>query len=256
MMEISISTPRGKIELTCKQNISMPHDANSMALITMYSKCGAILDSELAFKQIESPDLVSWNTIVAAFTQHGLYERALAFFNQMGLLGFQPDGITFLSMLSACAHAGKVNESIDLFEAMVSNYGIAPRSGHYACLVDILSRAVFYVNVQIGELAAKKILDLNPHSSGPYVSLSNIYATAGKWRDVARLRTLMKEHGVKKQHAHSWTEIGNKVHIFLGGDISHPDIDKIHLMLKRISLHMAVDDFAEISVHGAVLIDL
>ena len=56
----------------------MPHDANSMALITMYSKCGAILDSELAFKQIESPDLVSWNTIVAAFTQHGLYERALA----------------------------------------------------------------------------------------------------------------------------------------------------------------------------------
>ncbi|KAH0996134.1 hypothetical protein GBA52_019998 [Prunus armeniaca] len=247
------------------------------ALITMYSKCGAILDSELAFKQIESPDLVSWNTIVAAFTQHGLYERALAFFNQMGLLGFQPDGITFLSLLSACAHTGKVNESIDFFEAMVSNYGIAPRSDHYACLVDILSRAgqlekackiiqempfdvdcriwgsllascSVYVNVQIGELAAKKMLDLNPHSSGPYVLLSNIYAAAGKWRDVARLRTLMKEHGVKKQHAHSWTEIGNKVHIFLGGDISHPDIDKIHLMLKRISLHMAVDDFAEIGV--------
>lgn len=247
------------------------------ALITMYSKCGAIIDSELAFKQIESPDLVSWNTIIAAFAQHGLYEKALAFFNQMRLHGFEPDGITFLSVLSACARAGKVNESMNLFNSMVNNYGIAPRSEHYACLVDLLSRAgqleractiiqempfeadfgtwgallaasSVHSNVEIGELAAKNMLDLDPQSSGPYVILSNMYAAAGKWGDVARVRNLMKEHGIKKQQAYSWTEIGNKVHNFVGGDISHPDIDNIHLLLKKINLHMAADDFADINV--------
>ncbi|XP_068314447.1 pentatricopeptide repeat-containing protein At4g02750-like [Pyrus communis] len=250
------------------------------ALITMYNKCGAILDAELVFKQIECPDLVSWNTIIAAFAQHGLYEKALDFFNQTVVHGFKPDGITFLSLLSACAHAGKVNESLKLFDLMVSSYNIAPRSEHYACLVDILCRAgqlekackmiqempfqadsgiwgsllaacSIYLNVEIGELAAKNILHLNPRSSGPYVALSNIYAAAGKWRDVARMRSLMKEHGVKKQQAQSWTEIANKVHIFLGGDVSHPDIDKIHLMLKTISLHIPADDFVDITFHGA-----
>ncbi|KAM1181882.1 hypothetical protein FF1_000401 [Malus domestica] len=156
------------------------------ALITMYSKC----------------DLVarSWNTIIAAFAQNGLYEKALGFFNRIAVCGLEPDG--------------KVNESLKFFDSMVCRYGIAPRSEHYACLVGILCCAgqlekacntiqeipleadsrirgslvvacSVHVNVEIGELAAKYILDLNPRGSGPYVLLSNIFATAGKWRDVA-----------------------------------------------------------------------
>ncbi|XP_031282251.1 pentatricopeptide repeat-containing protein At4g02750-like [Pistacia vera] len=246
------------------------------ALITMYSKCGSILESELAFRDIHTPDTVSWNTIIAAFAQHGLYEKALKFFSQMTLNGFEPDWITFLSLLSACGHAGKVKESTYLFDLMVKDYGIVPRSEHYACLVDILSRAGelekacqiiqvmpfeadtavwgailaacnIYLNVELAELAAKKIRDLDPHSSGPYVMLSNIYAASGMWREVTRVRILMKEQQVKKQRAYSWMEIDNKMHYFLGGDISHLDTDEIYLELKRVSLHMkCMDDIAEI----------
>lgn len=246
------------------------------ALITMYSRCGAILDSELAFRKIYSPDLVSWNAVIAAFAQHGLYEKALSFFGQMRLNGFEPDGITFLSLLSACDHSGKVNECMDLFELMVKNYGIVPGSEHYACLVDILSRAGqlekacqiiqnvpfeadsgdwgavlaacgAYVNVQLGELAATNIRDLDPENPGAYVMLSNIYAAAGMWKEVTRVRVLMKQQGIKKQRAYSWMEIGNKVNYFLGGDLSHPDTSKIHSELKSISLQMkSMDDIAEI----------
>lgn len=76
------------------------------ALITMYSKCGCLLDFESAFEQISSPNIVSWNTIIAALAQHGLYEKALCFFTKMELHGTEPDGITLLSLLSACGHAG------------------------------------------------------------------------------------------------------------------------------------------------------
>ncbi|XP_010267060.1 PREDICTED: pentatricopeptide repeat-containing protein At4g02750-like [Nelumbo nucifera] len=246
------------------------------ALITMYSKCGSICDSELAFGQISSPDLVSWNTIIAGYAQHGHYEKALGLISEMELNGFKPDGITFLSILSACAHAGKVKESTYWFHSMVSHYGITPRAEHYACLVDMLSRAGqlekayeviqqmpfepdsgvwgallsacrVYLNVELGELAAEKLVELEPLNPCAYVMLSNIYAATGMWRDVTRVRSLMKEQGVKKQPGYSWTEIANKVHLFLGGDISHPEIDKIHLELKRIGLQMRMmDDFQDI----------
>ncbi|KAF7839921.1 pentatricopeptide repeat-containing protein [Senna tora] len=241
------------------------------ALITMYSKCGGIHDSELAFGQISQPDLVSWNTIIAAFAQHGLYHKSLTYFNHMITLGVDPNGITFLSLLSACCHTGKIDESMNLFNLMVHHYDISPRSEHYACLVDIMGRAgklerackiiqempleadssiwgallaacSVHLNVELGEVAAKRILHLDPCNSGAYVMLSNIYAAAGKWKDVNRVRILMKDQGVKKQRACSWVQIGNKIHCFLGGDASHPNIIDIHITLRRISLHMRVLD--------------
>lgn len=246
------------------------------ALVAMYSRCGSIVEAELAFREMNSPNLVSWNTIIAAFAQHGTHEKALSFFQQMKLSNFEPDGITFLSLLSAHSHVGKVKESLSLFDLMVRNYGVTPSSEHFACLVDILCRAGqldeafqiikdmpfeansriwgsllsasgVHLNVEFGELAAKKIGNLDAWSSGAYVMLSNIYAAAGMWRDVMRVRVLMKEQGVKKERAYSWMEISDKVHCFLGGDVSHPHTDKIYMELNRVSLQMKlVDDTAEI----------
>ncbi|KAI4345270.1 hypothetical protein L6164_012408 [Bauhinia variegata] len=235
----------------------------------MYSKCGGILESELAFAQISHPDIVSWNTIIAAFAQHGLYGKAVTYFNQMVTVGVQPDGITFLSLLSTCGHAGKVDESMYFFNLMIHNYGVPPRSEHYACMVDIMSRAgqfhkackiieempfaaessiwgallsscSIHLNVELGELAARRILDLDPNGSGAYVMLSNLYAAAGKWKEVNRVRIMMREQGVQKKKAYSWMQIGNDIHHFLGGDASHPNISDIHNELRRITLHMKV----------------
>ncbi|KAJ4965372.1 hypothetical protein NE237_017221 [Protea cynaroides] len=236
-------------------------------LITMYSKCGSISDSEIVFGLINCPDIVSWNAIIAGYAQHGHYEKALGLFHEMELNGIKPDGITFLTVLSACDHSGKVKESIEWFNTMRNVYEIAPRAEHYACLVDILSRAGqldeaykiiqqipfeadarvwgpllaacrVHLNVELGEIAANELVKLEPQNSGAYIMLSNIYAAAGMWGDVTRMRGLMKEQGVKKQPGYSWIEVANKVHSFSGGDISHPEIGKIHLQLQRIGLQM------------------
>ena len=249
-----------KTRLDC--NVSLNN-----ALITMYSKCGSIDDSDSLFQIIESCDVVSWNTIIAAWAQHGHYQKVLDLFHEMEASGFIPNGITFLSILSACRHSGSVKKSINLFNLMASKYGIPPRSEHYACLVDILCRAgklekaykciqempfkaevavwgaflggcQMYSNVEFAELAAEKLLQLDPHNSGAYIILSNIYAKAGMWEGVTRVRSLMKEQGVKKQPGYSWTEIADKLHFFLKGDTSHPDIDKVYSEVERISFHM------------------
>ena len=40
--------------------------------------------------------------------------------------------------------------------------------------------------------------------------------------DVAKVRRMMKESGVKKEPACSWVEIVNAVHLFMANDNAHP----------------------------------
>ncbi|KAG8047422.1 hypothetical protein GUJ93_ZPchr0008g11554 [Zizania palustris] len=256
------STHAVAIKAMLESNISICN-----ALMTMYSKCGNVDESELVFTSLKSQDIVSWNTIIAAYAQHGRYQKVIALFHEMELCGLIPDGITFLSMLSACGHVGKVDESLKLFNLMSSKYAISPTAEHYACIVDILSRAgqlekaCSYIkempfeaeknvwgtllcssqthgNVQLGELAARMLVLSDSRNSGAYVMLSNIYAAAGMWSEVNRVRGQMKEKGVKKQPGHSWMEISDKVHMFVGGDASHPEMDMIISELRKISFHM------------------
>ncbi|PKU71119.1 pentatricopeptide repeat-containing protein At4g02750-like [Dendrobium catenatum] len=250
------------------------------ALMTMYSRCGSIGDSEFVFQTMQNRDVVSWNTIIAAFAQHGLYQKVMALFLDMEADKFIPNGVTFLSILSACGHSGKANESLKWFNLMVSRYEITPMPEHYGCLVDILCKAgmwdeackhvkdmpfeakrtiwgsllgacQMYRNLELGEVAAEKLFQLDPKCSGAYVMLSNIYAAVGMWKQVSRVREKMNRCGVKKQPGYSWTEISDKVHIFLVGDSSHPDIGRIQFELKCIGLHMR-NSTAEVAVSDCI----
>lgn len=237
------------------------------ALITMYSKCGSMKDSELVFCGIKSRGLISYNTMISAYALHGNYQKVLSFFKDMEQNGLDPDGITFLGLLSACSHVGNVKDSLKWFDLMVSKYNVTPQSEHYVCIVDILNRAgelenalayinempdnaenaiwgsllgacKTYANVDLGELAANNLLRLDSQSSGAYVMLSNIYASASMWGAVNRTRNLMRERGIKKFPGYSWVEIRKKVHWFRVGDESHPEMDNIVAELHRISFHM------------------
>ncbi|RAL46447.1 hypothetical protein DM860_004726 [Cuscuta australis] len=252
------------------------------ALITMYGKCGSIVDSESAFEVIGKPDLLSWNAIVAAFAQHGLYVKVVKLFEQMTSDGQEPDGITFLSLLSACAHTGMVKEGIFWFDSMIKDHRVSPQPEHYACLVSILGRAgqlekafriikempfeadsaawgallassCAYSDLELGKIAGERILELGDRNSASYVTLSNIYAGAGMWGQISRMRSMMKEHGIKKQPACSWTEIESEVHCFWAGDSSHPNMLEIHSAIKNMNLQMKSqldffkdDDFPDI----------
>lgn len=89
-------------------------------------------------------------------------------------------------------------------------------------------------NVELAEIALEKLIELEPNDAGNYVILSNIYAQAGKWDGVERLRNLMTEKGLKKSIACSWIEVRNKVHAFLSGDTSHPMANEIYEELDRV----------------------
>lgn len=242
------------------------NDKVKTALVDMYAKCGSVKVARNLFERLKEKRVVSWNAIITGYAMHGHATEALDLFEEMKERSL-PDHITFVGVLAACSHGGLLDEGRTFFESMVRDYRIVPTIQHYTCMVDLLGhcgrldeaynlimqmRAMpdsgvwgallnsckIHGNVELGEVALEKLIDLDPDDSGNYVILSNIYAQAGKWEGVARLRKLMIDRGIKKGTAYSWIEVKNKVYAFLSGDTSHPDSDAIYAELKRLEGRM------------------
>ena len=237
------------------------------ALITMYAKCGVVEDAHYVFLTMPYVDSVSWNAMIAALGQHGRGAQALELFELMLKEDILPDRITFLTVISACNHAGLVEEGHHYFKSMSSLYGICPGEDHYARMIDLLCRAGkfseakdmietmpvepsapiweallagcrIHGNMDLGIQAADRLFELVPQHDGTYVLLSNMFATAGRWDDVAKVRKLMRDKGVKKEPGCSWIEVENKVHVFLVDDHMHPEVQAVYNYLDELGLKM------------------
>ncbi|XP_052201591.1 pentatricopeptide repeat-containing protein At1g25360 [Diospyros lotus] len=237
------------------------------ALITMYARCGVIEAARSVFLTMPYVDSVSWNAMIAALGQHGYGAQALELFEEMLKEEILPDRITFLTVLSACSHAGLVKQGRSYFNSMHALYGISPGEDHYARLIDLLCRAGkfseakdviqtmpfepgapiweallggcrIHGNVDMGKQAAERLFELMPQHDGTYILLSNMYANVGRWDEVAKVRKLMRDRGVKKEPGCSWIEVENNVHVFLVDDTRHPEVQAVYNYLAELGRKM------------------
>jgi pentatricopeptide repeat protein len=111
------------------------------SLVDMYTKCGSIEDAWIVFNKMSSQDVVTWNAILGGCAMHGHGREALKCFESMCEEVVQPNDITFVCLLSACSHAGLVDEGMHLYASMLRDYMISAKSEHYTCMVDLLGRA-------------------------------------------------------------------------------------------------------------------
>lgn len=236
-------------------------------LVDMYSKCGELVDCRLVFEKAPNRDFVTWNAMLCSYSQHGLGENALDIFEKMQVEeGVKPNHATFVAVLRACAHMGLVEKGLHYFNSMQVDYGLNPQMDHYSCMVDILGRSgqviqalkliqempfdpddvvwrtllsicKMHKNVEVAEIAAGSLMQLDPEDSSACVLLSNIYADAGMWEEVSRLRQLMRHGRLKKEPGCSWVEIKSEVHMFLVGDKAHPRCEDIYEYL-----HILLDE--------------
>ncbi|PKA50036.1 Pentatricopeptide repeat-containing protein [Apostasia shenzhenica] len=233
------------------------------AMIDMFAKCGNVDAARAIFDRMNGRNVISWSSMISAYGAHGHGKEALELFPQMINSGIRPNRITFVSVLSACSHAGLVEEGRHFFQTMEKDYFVEPDVKHYTCMVDLLGRAGLleeaneliermkvekdeglwgallgacriHGNLVLAERAARRLLELSPRNSGYYVLVSNIYANAQKWGEVANIREIMSDSRVKKTPGWTWIEINNKMYQFKVGDKSHPQSKEIYEMLKVI----------------------
>ncbi|KAI9169841.1 hypothetical protein LWI28_018409 [Acer negundo] len=110
------------------------------ALADMYAKCGDLQTAQRVFNSMSRRSVVSWSAMIAGHGMHGQLNAAISVFKQMLESGIKPNEVTFMNILSACSHSGSVEEGEFYFNEM-RHFGVEPNSDHYACLVDLLSRA-------------------------------------------------------------------------------------------------------------------
>ncbi|XP_076894809.1 pentatricopeptide repeat-containing protein At3g63370, chloroplastic-like [Bidens hawaiensis] len=237
----------------------------SSSLVDMYSSCGCLKSSFNMFKSNEVKDLVLWTSMINAYGMHGFGKEAVDLFNRMLVENICPDHVSFLAILYACSHSLLVDEGKALFKLMVDDYGLDPWPEHYTCMVDLLGRAnrlkdaILFIknmkiinqntsiwrsllaackihrNITLGNFAAKKLLDLDPYDIKNYVLVSNFYALCDQKDDFDHTRKKMRQRGLKKDPGCSWIEIGNKIHVFIVRDKSHPESGEIYMKLDEIN---------------------
>ncbi|GLU08186.1 hypothetical protein SLE2022_251100 [Rubroshorea leprosula] len=242
------------------------------SLVDMYSKCGNIRIARWIFYHMQQHDMVSWTAIIMGHALHGHARDAISLFKQMEMEGVKPNYVSFIAVFTACSHAGFTDEAWKYFKIMTQNYGIAPGLEHYAAMADLLGRAGkleeafefissmhirptgsiwstllsacrVHKNIELAEKVAKKIFDVDPENMGAHVLMSNIYATARRWKEAEKMRTSMRKKGMIKAPACSWIEVKNKVHTFMSGDKSHPSHDRINESLKDLLEQMEQEGY-------------
>ncbi|CAN6244826.1 unnamed protein product [Urochloa humidicola] len=188
--------------------------AVSNAVISMYARCGHMVFAARVFEHLRGRNLCSWNTLISGFGKQGRAKEAIEAFERMKGAGVAPDSITFTGLLAACNHAGLVNQGMEYFNSMSEIHGVSPGAEHVSCVVDLLGRAGrleeaedhvmasafrddpvvlgsllsasrVYGDAGVGGRAAGRLLALGPATSSPYVLLSQLHASGGRWDGAA-----------------------------------------------------------------------
>ncbi|KAM7254884.1 hypothetical protein ACFE04_020125 [Oxalis oulophora] len=252
-------------EYICRQRFSFDVILGS-AMIDMYAKCGDTEAAREIFDTMKVRNVISWTAMIAAYGYYGQGSKALDLFHMMLSNGILPNKITFLSLLYACSHSGLVEEGNQIFSSMWEDYGMKPGVKHYTCMVDLLGRAGkfdeaikliesmsiekdegiygallgacrLHKNIDLAEKVADS-LQLQPKNPAHYILISNIYASASRWADVANIRYLMSQRKLKKVPGYTWIEINDKTYQFSVADRTHPHSKEIYKKLKDLGVEL------------------
>ncbi|XP_039121386.1 LOW QUALITY PROTEIN: pentatricopeptide repeat-containing protein At4g04370-like [Dioscorea cayenensis subsp. rotundata] len=235
----------------------------STSLIDMYSKGGDLQSANKCFSLMHYKDLVAWCAIIEGYGNHGMGEAAISLYSDFLQTGIMPNHVIFLSVLSACNHAGLISEGLQIFRSMQDDFSIDPRLEHWACIIDLLCKAgrveaaasftrtmlpqanadVLGIvldacrqhgHARLAEEIAQEIIDLKPQTAGSYVQLAHSYAAMNRWDGVGDTLAQMKTLGLKKAPGWSFVEINGTITMFFADQSSHDQYEEVILLLKLL----------------------
>uniref|UniRef100_A0A2P2MX88 Pentatricopeptide repeat-containing family protein n=1 Tax=Rhizophora mucronata TaxID=61149 RepID=A0A2P2MX88_RHIMU len=254
------------------RNISELNVIVQTSLIDMYVKCGCIGKGLSLFRRMVKKNQFSYSVIISGLAMHRCSVEALRIFSEMLDEGLQPDDVVYVGVLSACSHDGLIDEGIQHFTRMKLKHGIEPTIQHYGCMVDLMGRAGMlsdaieligtmpikpnvvvwrsllnackvHHNLEIGEIAGRNLKQLCLDNPSVYVVLSNMYARAQKWDDVARLRMEWSCKGFNQTPGFSLVEVKRKVYKFVSQDMSHPECHDVYEMIHQMEWQLKFEGY-------------
>lgn len=258
------------------------------ALVDMYAKCGDIDKAMEVFWSLEEKNVYTWTSAMGGLAMNGFGNECLELFAHMKREGIEPNGVTFVSILKGCGAIGLVEEGQRHFQSMSKMYGLEPSIEHYGCMVDLYCRAgrldeafnfinsmpmkphadawgallnacKIYKNVELGELAFKRIVELEGGNHGTYLLLLNIFAETKNWKRVKNVMRTMDARELTratKVRGCSVIEVNGEVHGFFVGDKSHPRQAEIEEKMAKISQRLKLAGYVANATPNPVPFDI
>ncbi|CAL9218379.1 unnamed protein product [Arabidopsis halleri] len=244
-------------------------------LIDLYAKCGCLEEAILVFERLPDKNVYAWTAMINGFAAHGYARGAVDLFHTMLSSHVSPNEVTFIAVLSACAHGGLVEEGRRLFLSMKERFNLEPNADHYACMVDLFGRkglleeakaliermpmeptnavwgalfgsCLIHKDYELGKYAASRVIKLQPSHSGRYMLLANLYSESQNWDEVARVRKQMKDQQMVKSPGCSWIEVKDKLHEFIAFNDKKPlEADDLYKTLNTAGVQMRLPDELE-----------
>lgn len=87
------------------------------------------------FRELKLKEIVTFASMAGCRIQ-GQGRQDLKLFDKM--IETMPNQVTFLLLLSACSHAGLIEEGIKIFNMMLHEYRINPNTERYNIIVELL----------------------------------------------------------------------------------------------------------------------
>ncbi|KAK9085231.1 hypothetical protein Sjap_025642 [Stephania japonica] len=235
IMPALVSLRQGK-EMHCfavKSGFDCSNVFVATSLLHMYAEFGNIELTEKQYGRIEEKNVVALTAMITAYAKHARSEDALRLFTEMRKQpGLVPNHLTFMAVLTACNHAGLVDQAYEYFNCMTQVYGLKPDMHHCAAMVDVLGRAGrleealefikampvnasspiwgsflascgLHQDINKTNEVAEIMLKMEPDNPGTFVFLSNTLAQARRWDDAWMVRETMKWRGLKKVPGYS-----------------------------------------------------
>ncbi|XP_021717942.1 pentatricopeptide repeat-containing protein At2g03380, mitochondrial-like [Chenopodium quinoa] len=222
--------------LLIREGLSSVNIYVGTALLNFYAKCGDVICARKVFDEMGVKNEVTWSSMIRGYGMHGDGEESVTLFNNMLKEDVELNDVHVTVLLSACSHTGNVGEGWKYFTSICREHNFVPSMKHYACMVDILARAgkleeaadimenmpirpditvlgafvhgcSLHSLFELGEIAARRMLDMHPNEACYYVLLYKLYASDGRWDKADEIRKLMKERGLSKSPGWSSSEM-------------------------------------------------
>lgn len=173
-------------------------------------------------------NLITWNVMLAVHAQQGDVQTVNGLFQEMMDSYFEPDGLTFLALLTPCSNAGVAREADFWLKAMHSKYKVNPGLEHYTCVIGGMARAgrledadiiasaiackpdaavwrtlltgcVVHRKADMAGIMEQCLLKIDAKDNSAYVMLANVDSTTVRKDEVAEAWTAMRDFGIRKE---------------------------------------------------------
>ncbi|KAF7051088.1 LOW QUALITY PROTEIN: hypothetical protein CFC21_059367, partial [Triticum aestivum] len=215
--------------------IGLDENVSGTALLDAYGKAGVVEDARKVFEGLgDDRNLITWNVMLAA--QQGDVQTVNGLFHEMMESCFEPDGLTFLALLTACSNAGAAREAEFWLEAMHSKYKVKPGLEHYTCVIagvarvgrledagiiastvpckpdaavwrTLLTGCVVHRKDDMAGIMGQCLLEIDPKDDSANVMLANVDSTTVRKDEVAEAWTATRHCEVRKEVGRSWVEV-------------------------------------------------